>query len=230
MVPRKLLLMKTQRNDVFQAIQDQGLEPSEFRWIDELKDRIPMVADQAYVSTLLHNPTGYSFCFDMRGDTYWATFSPGEESPREHKDCGNWRQMTLLVRDWITNLKREVESEDLWTKILGETQLAQAAAAETDQSSFTSKERDQVFRGISEIKRFLLDQEARGTEQKQFISEKLDYLQSAVERMSKKDWLHTAMGVLFTIAIGVGLAPEKARQLFGFAADVFREIFTKLLH
>jgi len=163
--------MKSQRNEVFQAIQDQGLEPNDFRWIDELKERITMVADEAYVSTLLHNPTGYSFCFDIRGDTYWATYSPGEETPREHKRCGNWQQMMLLVREWISNLKREVECEDLWAKILGETQLAQAAAAETDQSSFTSEERDQVFRGISEIKRFLLDQDAQGTEKEQFISD-----------------------------------------------------------
>ena len=50
---KKLLLMKTQRNQVLEELKAQGLSVSEFEWSEVQKNRIPMVAD-AYSGESYH--------------------------------------------------------------------------------------------------------------------------------------------------------------------------------
>ncbi len=64
---KKLLLMKTQRNQVLEELKAQGLSVSEFEWIEVQKNRIPMVADEGIVSVLTHKPTEYCFCSFVNG-------------------------------------------------------------------------------------------------------------------------------------------------------------------
>lgn len=225
---KKLLLMKSQRNQVLEEIQGRGFSPSQFEWVEVPRDRIPTVADPAIVSALVHRPTDYSFCFDMRRDSYWATYSPGHESPEESRGCNDWEEMLRLVREWTANLQREVESPDLWSMVTQETKLAEVAAEVRD-IPFTEEQQGQVARGIEEIRQFLLQHFDRQDQKIEFIREKLEYLESASKWMSRRDWIYTAIGVLFTIVVGVGLAPNEARDLFRLAAKAFAELLTKLL-
>jgi hypothetical protein len=55
---------------------------------------------EAVVSVLVHTPTDYKFTFDLRNESvFWAHFSPGHESPEEHKGCKSWPEM-LSSRRW----------------------------------------------------------------------------------------------------------------------------------
>ncbi len=229
---KKLLLMRSQRNDVLKAVEQHGLIPSDFRWGELKEGRVPMVADPAYISAIVHLPTQYRFVFDMRSDPYWATFTPGRESPEQHEGCKSWGTMLGLVNEWASNLKREVDAPDLWANLVQETGLAEAAAAQTEESSFAPEQHEQIRRGLGEIRRFLIEGRNLSREQDELVTQRLDYLGSCVERMSRRDWMHTAIGVLFTIAVGLGLAGNEARDLFSAAANALREaldVVTKLL-
>ncbi|MHC4687459.1 MAG: hypothetical protein ACYTBX_19690 [Planctomycetota bacterium] len=225
---KKLLLMRSQKNQVLEEIEDRGLLPSQFEWVEVSRERIPTVADAAIVSVLVHSPTGYSFLFDIRHDSYWATYSPGHESPQQTSRCDDWEEMLRLVRKWTENLQREVESPDLWSMVTQETKLAEVAAEARD-IPLTEEQQDQVARGIEEIRQFLVQHFDKQDQKIEFIREKLEYLESASKRMSRRDWIHTAIGILFTIVVGVGLAPNEARDLFRLAAKAFAELLTKLL-
>lgn len=226
---RKFLLLKTQKNEVLEVIEKFGLNPSEFEWREIEKDPVYYAADAGIISALAHVSTEYKFEFDMRGDTIWATFSPGEESPIGNRECRNWAEMLILVIEWIRNLKREIESPDLWAMIGEETKIVEVAgAAKTDQS-FTPEQQQEIHRAMAQIKRFLVEDHQYQDEQMQFISERLEYLELAAKRMSVKDWLHTAIGVLFTIVIGLGLEPDRARELFSFAGNALSQLLGKFL-
>jgi predicted nucleotide-binding protein len=107
---KKSLLMSTQKTQVMNAIQEQEIDSSEFSWAENSQERVPMVADEGIISVLVHVPTGYSFSFDLRREHFWASFSPGNESPDESKSCNSWPEMLALVRYWLSCLKRELQA------------------------------------------------------------------------------------------------------------------------
>jgi hypothetical protein len=46
------------------------------------------------------------------------------------------------------------------------------------------------------------------------IGEKLDYLLAAAKRQGRKDWLHTSIGVIFTLATALAFSPEQAKTIW----------------
>ena len=50
-------------------------------------------------------------------------------------------------------------------------------------------------------------------DQNQFVRDKLSYLADAAKRQRSADWIHTSIGVLVTIMMGLALAPDEAREL-----------------
>jgi len=107
---KKTLLMSTQKSQVLDAIQRQQFDASKFSWTEKTKERVPMVADEGVISVLVHISTDYSFSFDLRHEHFWATFSPGRESPEENKSCKSWPEMLALVKEWLFYLKRETDA------------------------------------------------------------------------------------------------------------------------
>lgn len=213
----KRMLMRTQQNDVLGELQRKELDPAEFRWTEVTLEQIPMTADEAIVSKLVHTPSGHSFVFDMRGETFWGTFSPGRERPQEHRQAGTWTVMQGLIGEWASNLRRETGAPDLWAEISQETNLARAAAAEDDEAAFSAEERARLEHAVEEIKDHLAALGAAEQQRFDLVKSELDFLKTSIARMSRRGWLHTAVGVLFSIAVGAGFGPDRAKELFGFA-------------
>ena len=70
----KILILKTQANEIFQAMQSLGLDPSQFAW-----EEVPSKITQGLaVSRLVHRPTGHYFMFDFRQRKHWIERSPGD--------------------------------------------------------------------------------------------------------------------------------------------------------
>lgn len=226
---QKLLVLKSQRNQVLEEIKSFHLAPSQFEWAEQELERVPMCADEAIVSRLVHTPTGYYFQFDMRGTpSWWATYSPGDQGPKEHLACDDWDNdmFRRRFRAWLKNLKREVESSDLWAEIFNETRLMQAATQGHDsEEHFTPEEQNRVAQGIEEIKRRITETQQLTEGNAALINAQLAYLQSAVERLPRHDWLCTAIGVFFTISVAIGLGPDQARELFRVAGEKLGELF-----
>lgn len=220
----KYLLMPSRMNQVLQEIEKQNLNPREFEWTEEPQERIPMVADEGLVSVLLHRPTAYTFCFDLRGDRYSASFSPGHDAPRRHEICENLPQvMGHFVLEWLPSLKREIDAPDLWSELSHATTLTEATRT-ADDTAFTPEQREQLIQGIAKTKRWLLQHDQVRQNHVEFVNARLAYLESTIDRMPRNDWLHTAIGVFFTIAVGVGLAPDQARELFRVAGDALTQV------
>lgn len=226
---KKFLVLKSQRNQVLEEVKTFHLDPSQFKWTEQELEHVPMCADEAIVSRLVHTPTGYYFQFDMRGaPSWWATYSPGDQSPEEHLACSDWDNdmFRRRFRDWLKYLKREVESSDLWADICKETRLMQAATQDYGPGEhFTPEEQSQIVDAIEEIKLSIIDMHQLSEDNATLVTAKLSYLQSAVERLPRADWLHTTIGVLVSIVVAVGLGPDRARELFCTAWDSLGKFF-----
>ncbi len=209
---KRALLLPSQRNQVFEEVRKNNLDPSEFYWRETKKDRIPTVAAAGVISVLEHKPTGYAFSFDVRNEHFFVQFSPSSESPEKNAMCNSWEEMLEWVSCWLQNLKRESSAPDVWQELAQGRVLLQAF--EKSQEPFTEAERSSLHTALADIHRQIADQNRLSASESQFLKAKLEYLADGLDRMPREDWTHTAVGVFFTIAVGLALAPEQARSLF----------------
>ena len=222
----KYVLMRSRRNQALEEIKRHDLDPSDFEWTEVEEEPIPMVAGEGVVSVLVHRPSGYSFRFDLRNQRYSATFSPGRDAPTRHEICRNLAHlMALFVTEWLPSLKRETEAPDLWAELTRRTGLTEAVRT-TDAAPFTPEEREQLTQGLAEIKVWLLKQADVQQQHADLVTDRLGYLEAGIDRLPRNDWIHTAIGVLFTLAVGVGLGPDQARDLFRVANDALTHVIT----
>ena len=111
-------LLKTQANDVLNAILANGLKPEDFAW------------DTGQTLTLRHTPSDYFFTFEPYAFEWGhqAHYSPGEVSADVHRQVPSWDGQLSLVENWLSNLKREIQAPDLWSLLSEQTALVQAAS------------------------------------------------------------------------------------------------------
>jgi hypothetical protein len=221
---QRKLLLRTQRDEVFLAVQKRGFNPSDFVW----QERESAWQQFLRINVLSHHPTGHSFGFDFYEGQHIAAMSPGSNSWEENvvPVPRDWPGQLKLVHQWLILLRKEVEAPDLWASISQEKMLVQLASnREADQTPFSESERKQIIVGLTEIKTYLLTAEKFNEEQAEFVRRRFDYLEGALQRLDRQAWLHTAIGVLFTITVGVGMAPDVAREHMRMAGIMLSQFF-----
>jgi hypothetical protein len=214
---RASLILRSQANEVFNAIRQSGLDPTQFAW----STQYGWLNQELVVSRLTHTPSGFYYTFDFSDQGHWAEFSPGEHKVVQTAHPGAWSQQLGYVGLWLTYLKREIEAPDLWAAIRTETDLILAGGtSEQDNAPFTPGERQRIGENLRELRDYARATYQLSADQAQFINARLAYLEEASERVGRKDWLILAAGVLVNIVVGAALAPEAAKDLLRFAGRV----------
>jgi hypothetical protein len=124
------------------------------------------------------------------------------------------------IRNWLTYLKREINEPDLWEQ-LAAYQLSKSDQLDINQSNdpFMENQVEQITQGILRIRGYLKTEFNFNEQQLNEVSEKLDYLTEAARRQGRKDWFHTAIGVIFSLAVSLALSPEQAKNIWGILRD-----------
>lgn len=219
-------LLRSQANEAFTLLKKQGLIPSEFEW---RATSIPQGVDESPNPVLVHGSSGHFFefgCDENDGERY-ARYSPGKEL-RENAEfkLRGWAQQLGVFSLWLNYMKREIETPDLWAAVSQEPQLAIAASEPgASNAPFTQTEVLEVARQLGEIKEFLFTTQHFDEAHRQFVTDRLNYLKGASERMGRKDWLNVALGVFASLAMQAGLNSDAARELFRFAASALSSLF-----
>lgn len=223
----KHYILKSQKNDVLSAIQKVGLDVSQFQWVECPS----LITPNLMVSKLIHTATGYYFMFDFRNSRHWSKFSPAVESSEGLEYPGAWMEQMGYVYTWLRCLRTELDTSDLWAAITKERTLFEIASAQdTANMIFSINEQEYIATQLEEIRRYLVKMLEPSREHVQFVTTSLNYLIDASKRQGRKDWYYQAIGVLFTLADGVCLAPDQARELLRLAGQSLDTLFGGMLH
>ena len=224
----KRLILKTQANEIFEAIVKIGLNPSDFQWQEDDSQSSEVALHK--VSKLVHQPTEYYFIFDYHYARHYAKRSPGKDCAVESKLTENWIQQFHFAREWLNFLKQEVDAPNLWDALAQERGLVEAAtASETGNNPFTESEKKYIASQILEIGEYIKTSFNLSEKHIIFLQSRLEYLTQSAKRQGRRDWLHTAIGVLFTIIVGISLSPDQARELFRFVTNALNQLFSGIL-
>jgi hypothetical protein len=205
-------LQKWMKNQIFEAIQAAKLNPIDFDLRDEQAEfRIKHRWSES--------------CFVVDGD-------PGKYVGRKVVGDGtdwpfeaySWEAVITRIRSWLGEVRRDIETPDLWAELQRETALLGANSVDvTENTRFTSDEQEEIALRLQEFSEFARRTYSLSEAQMQALDAKLDYLVDAARRLGRIDWRTALAGVILIYVLTAALPPESAR-------DIFLQFFRALGH
>ena len=93
------------------------------------------------------------------------------------------------VSAWLEEVKRDLETPDLWAELQREAKLLGAGSnAVTENTPFTPEEQKEIARETKELAKYVRKIHLLSPAQMQVLDEKLEYLVDASDRLGRKDW------------------------------------------
>jgi hypothetical protein len=207
-----MALMKWQRNEVYRAIEEAGLDPREFEW-EQREDPFGFVISDDV--TLRHEPTRYWFSFLIQGESHHARYSPGKDLLVEERGTIMWALQIDAVREWLAALRQEVSAPDLWGELALERDLV-AELGPVENTPFTAEEQELIARQLTEVKEYVRKTHELSADQFGELEARLDYLVEAAGRLPRLDWRNALLGVFLSTVVQAILPGEVVRDAVGF--------------
>lgn len=203
-------LLKTQKNEVFMILRERGFEPANFSWVAHY-----LQVSDTLVSRLNYLDGKYYFQFEMYGEEGYCVFSPGQEMAVHSEPAPFWMGQKNSVKFWSDYLKREIDAPDLWGEMEKyKTSVSLALPEQLLNEPIPANEAEKISEQLSSLADKIEKKFELTNEQNQFVRSKLNYLAEAAKRQRSMDWAHTLIGVSVTIAMGLALAPDQAKELW----------------
>jgi hypothetical protein len=193
-------LPKWKMNEIFRAIEAARLASEEFDWDDN-------------ADILRHRLSPAFFEFGGVPGAYTARFIAGDGMVEE-RQAASWAAQVRLVQRWLSDVKRDTETPDLWAELGRRTDLLQAASNDTiENSQFTPDERADIARQLNELRDYMRTAYSLTAAELQHLDSTVEYLVDATSRLSRKDWLLACLGGMFGYVFSAALPPDAARHI-----------------
>lgn len=222
---KKFLLLRSQKNKIFELVRKAELNPFSLEWREEPTD----YPSERYLVSVLRQVGGDSyFKFDRSpSGHYFYRLFPGDHGLEEgsRKKFFTWGSMLDKFAGWLPFLEPEL-APDLWEQLKEyaphETFIG---TAEISNAPFSNVEAGKIIESLNKLQAQIEENFNLQGNQLAFLKREIKYLKEAVKRQGRKDWMHTFIGVMVTLATGLALSPEKAKLLW----DLVRSCFAGLL-
>ena len=206
-------LLQTQKNQVYELIEEAGLSPSMFSFDDP---------DNADGDTYLRfNDSQYYFNFaKSRSGGHFASLSPGYDTPYEDQAPGSWSGQLSYVRRWLGYLTREIMAPDKWKLLHEELENMDFGDIKYEDAKFTYREYAFLKEKIEELKGKIgkLDLVEKQIAQ---INEKLDHLLHLAKDMNKTDWKELFIGSLISLFMQLSIDKSTGQTIVGYVKGLF---------
>jgi len=217
-------LLTSQKNEVFKIIQNFGLETANFSWDigestipSKSKDLLAINGDVYFdkVPKLIYKEGQFYFQFELLKGQHRCTFSPGRETPFETHFPGPWVHLTNHIKDWLSNLQREIEAPNLWAEMEKyRISVSLDLPEQTRNESIPTYEAEEIANKLNMLADKIDELYELKKDQSKFVRSKLHYLAEAAKRQKSMDFFYTSIGVFGTIAMGLALEPNKTKELW----------------
>jgi hypothetical protein len=194
-------LDKFQKNEIFGAITEAGLAPVDFE----------LSLDPYEGNTVLdHKRSGASFVIGEEGRSGISISFEVADGPRQYRSVDEWLPM---VKSWLTVLKRDLETPDLWAVLQQQqTMLDSPAGDPVENTPFTAEEQQQIAQQLDEVRAYVKETYELSGDQTRLLEGHLDYLQDATSRMGRVDWRNAVTGVLLGTVVNAALPGDAVRD------------------
>ncbi len=139
MAPTPLPLEKWQRNQIFESIRAASLEPRDF----------DLIIDTPEVRLWLKgSPSVFTITTDAH--PYRGSYRVGDGAVSLY-ESGGWKTITQRLDRWLAEVKRDVDTPDLWAGLQREAAMIGATSTETIANTpFTQDEQTEIATKLRE--------------------------------------------------------------------------------
>jgi hypothetical protein len=222
-------LFRSQVNELIRVILKSGIDPTLFEFDKDLSDNDLQI--EIPLSLLLKNSPFYFQIIHFWGD-FQSTYFPKmeKEMGRGGRAYSAWQDLVEEFELWLERVKEEITEPKPWLLLnQGNILTDELPTGDRGRENFSREELDKLQEHIKAVREFLISEVKPSEEEIRIINEKLDFLEKAALRQNKQDWAHTAIGVTFTIAVGLAMAPDQANKLFVMMSEFLKFITLQLL-
>lgn len=217
-------LLLQQKNEVFELVLTQGLNPNEFEW----KELESQNYGNDLVSKLEYRGSRYFFLFDFDSlnDDGYAVYSPARNKPTETVTLyPGWQNYLPSVVEWLSNLEAELSQPDRWAE-LDSIKFIEDGRLRKDLNNdrFSVDQVEKITAAIEDLKAHISSEFGLTKDSIEEVNTRLDYLETAVDRLGKFDWANTTVGVLTSLVTGSIFSPDQAKNVWEFIWNSLRGI------
>jgi len=208
-------LEKIESNSLFETIVETGLNPAEFS-----------LRPQAKWPGVVHETSGSYFFlkFDLWSRAKYQITTRVGEGRSSFKAGLSWDDVIKHAKAWC----EQVKAPDLWANLDQAAHIFAGAnqSDRTDNSTFTQDEQKQITAQLQKTKNQLKEKFELTDEQMTHITERLDEVAEASERIGRKDWLLLFGGTIFNLIVTDTVTPGVAGHIFTTVIHGLMHLFT----
>jgi hypothetical protein len=206
---KKFTLLRSQRNRVFELLQEAGLEPAEFSWAKE------EIAGGIVVSRLNYRDGAHYFQFSSHELNAWCVACPGRYRSLDYEYPKDWNEQQGVFRSWAACLKREIEVPDPWGALAKyQAVLGMEPPDNVVNEPISACEADEIRRVLVRLGERIGQELKLDGEAVALVRGKFAYLAEAARRQKSRDWVYMALGVCATLAMSLSLSADGAAALW----------------
>jgi hypothetical protein len=195
-------MQKWKRNQIFEAIQSVGLDAKDFDFED----------GDAGVQ-IKHKWSDSYFIIGGDPGHYVGRYVVGDSSDWQY-EVYTWESIIRRVSGWVEEVKRDLETPDLWAELQRETELLVGASNKANENTpFTPEEQKEIVGQLQEMAEYAKRRYSLSGPEMQILNAKLDYLVRAAGRLGRIDWLNVFAGVILGFILTAAVPPESARHI-----------------
>ena len=204
-------LLQTQKNDLLKMILDEKFfNPKDFK--------ITMSG-----SSVTYKDSDYKFIYyyGPRRSEH-IIYCPGEQSYEESHEVSQqpWISKLVSFQNWLENLKKEVETPDLWKELLELKSLDSVFVNEDE--GFNSIEKELILKRINEIEKEIKGINIPKNIQNEII-DKLNSTLGLLDKLTKKQWIEYFLGAMIGYIFNLALDPENIKSIWYIIKPFFNE-------
>ena len=227
MIPRepknKLKVPKRYKQKIGMLIKNHKLNSTDFSWSFLESDNTP----DSLIEKLTYQPSEYYFIFDVWGTEIEGSYSPAKAKIFENYQSADMEDVLNHVFLWLAAISNEISSKDPWDE-LTKYQIPENVelSKEVLNTSFNTRERDQLVNGIRDVQKYLNQHIKQTSEQSEYVRERLDYLVESLDNLGRRNWYDICVSVLMHISMNLVLTPQNILAVW----NILRESLQGIIH
>ena len=209
-MPAGAVLRQVQKNEVFEVLREEGLDPSEFSWEERTYTggRYQGPAD-----VLVHKGTGQLFEFMLRDRSkHYARMRPAPNAVEGTEYPGSWEGQRDYVRRWASDVRAELGAPDLWDSIRSWRSLTELPPTFDENTPFSPAELLELNGRLDVIGARLTDLVERD-DLRSLADQLVEHLRTEAPRQGRRDWFFLALGTLLSFMVNATFDPMRAREM-----------------
>lgn len=195
-------LVKWKRNDLIEAVVAGGLDKRDCTFdFGHSESRITLP------------PSESSFLLQGAASNYTTTMVVGDGLPQPLRHY-SWPTVVERCERWAREVKRDVDTPDLWAELQRERDILMGARYEAGENTpFTPDEQTEIAEQLRQIKEYVKETYALSEAQVLILDAGFDELEAAIHHVGRMAWRLMFLGVVLTLFVTGIVPPEAVRQI-----------------